>query len=46
MSRLKNDADLLPRVRRDEKSRVKNDADLLLTEGQDKMSRLRKITYL
>ena len=35
------DADLLLRVRRDEKSRVKNDADLLLREGQDKMCRAR-----
>ena len=30
MSRVKNDADLLQRVRQDKKSRVKNDEDLLL----------------
>ena len=38
MSRVKNDADLLLRVRREEKSRVKNDADLLLSGGKDKKS--------
>ena len=30
MSRVKNDADLLQRVRRDEKRTEKNDADMLL----------------
>ena len=41
MGRLKNDSDMLLRVRRDEKSKVKNDADLLLRVRQDKMSRVR-----
>ena len=36
---MKNDADLLLRVRLDKKSRVKNNADLLLRIRQDKMSR-------
>ena len=30
---MKNDADLLLRIRPDKMSRVKNDADLLLKEG-------------
>ena len=30
MNRVKTDADMLLRVRRDKKSRVKNDADMLL----------------
>ena len=33
MSRVKNDADLLLRVRKDKKSREKNDAGLLLKVG-------------
>ena len=37
MSTVKNDADLLLRVRKDEKSRGKSDADLLLRVRQDKM---------
>ena len=36
---MKNDADLLLRVRLDKKSRVKNNADLLLRIRQDKISR-------
>ena len=39
MSRVKNDEDLLLRVRKDEKCRVKNDADLLLRVRQDIRSR-------
>ena len=35
MSRLNNDANLLLRVRQDEKSRVKNDTDLLLRVRQE-----------
>ena len=38
MSRVKNDADLLLRVRRVKISRVDNDADLLLRVRQDKKS--------
>ena len=37
MSRVKNDAFLLLRIRQDKKSRENDDADMLLWKGQDKM---------
>ena len=42
MGRVRNDKDLLLRVRQDKKSRVKNNADLLLIVRHDKMSRVEK----
>ena len=44
MSREKNDADLLLRIRQDKKSRGKNDADLLLRVRQDKKSRVENVS--
>ena len=41
MGRVKNDADLLLRVRGDMKSSEKNEKDLLLRVRQDKKSRVR-----
>ena len=41
-SRVKNDTDLLLRVRQDKNSRVKNDTDLLPRVRRDKMSRVKK----
>ena len=38
---MKNDADLLPRVRRDKMSRVKNDTDPLQRVRQDNKSRVK-----
>ena len=40
MRGVKNDSDLLLRVRQDKKSRVNNGADLLLMVRQDKKSRV------
>ena len=37
---MKNDADLMLRIRQDKMSTVKNDADLLLRVRQDKKSRV------
>ena len=39
---MKNDADVLLRVKGDKKSRKKNDADLLLRERRDKKSTEKK----
>ena len=42
MRRVKNDADLLLRVRQDKKSRVKKEPDMLLRVRQDKKSSVKK----
>ena len=39
MGRVRNDADLLLRVKQDKRGRVRNDADLLLRVRQNKKSR-------
>ena len=41
MSRVKNDTDLLLRVRQNKKGNVRNDTDLLLRVRQDKNSRVK-----